>query len=114
MGDAIDVVLKATNTSQDVRTLSGRLALSTMYYTGVHYRNVNSISIGDKVLEKGQSMLAKMQTIFNYFGGQSLLALKLLFYLIRRLLFHFKSIFSDEKTRSTTKILNTMRSSVES
>ena len=66
MGDAIDVVLKATNTSQDVRTLSGRLALSTMYYTGVHYRNVNSISIDDKILGKGESMLTYKMLIYLF------------------------------------------------
>ena len=57
MGEDLEVVLKATNTSAETRTLSGKLALSTMYYTGVHYRNVKFVSIDDIVLGKGQSML---------------------------------------------------------
>lgn len=54
MGDNIEIVLKATNNSKEKRTVSGRLALNTMYYTGVHYKNVNFLSIEEKAIEKGQ------------------------------------------------------------
>ena len=63
MGDDVEITLKATNTSEHTRTLSGRLSLSTMYYTGVHYKNVDFLSVEEKPIEKGQGKFISQCTI---------------------------------------------------
>lgn len=60
MGDDVEITLKAVNTSEQTRTLSGRLSLSTMYYTGVHYKNVDFLSVEEKPIEKGQDIEIKL------------------------------------------------------
>ena len=54
MGDDIEVVLKITNTSDSKRTLGGKLSLSTMYYTGVHHKDIDYMQIVGQVIEAGQ------------------------------------------------------------
>ena len=55
MGDDVELALKMTNTSDNIRTISGRLALDTTYYTGVHYRHVDHNVFRDVRLEAGKS-----------------------------------------------------------
>ena len=55
MGDDIDLVLKITNKSDSKRTVSGRLGLSTMYYTGVRLKPIDQLPIQNREIEPRKS-----------------------------------------------------------
>lgn len=53
VGDDIQVWIKMINKSSARRTVSGTITLASMYYTGVHYKDIKKIKIDERVIEPG-------------------------------------------------------------
>ena len=55
IGDDIEINLRARNYSNSYRTLSGRITLSSMYYTGARYKAIGFTPVDDKIVDSGKS-----------------------------------------------------------
>ena len=57
IGDDIQIIVRVRNYSNSERTLSGRITLSSMYYTGTRHKAIGYMEIDDKVVDSGKSKL---------------------------------------------------------
>ena len=45
VGETVVVQLKIKNNSDEMRMVEGRLSISSMYYTGIHYKDIKDIPV---------------------------------------------------------------------
>ena len=57
IGDDIQIVVRVRNYSNSQRTLSGRITLTSIYYTGTRHKAIGYMEVDDKVVESGKSKL---------------------------------------------------------
>lgn len=65
MGEDIEVALKVKNNSKETRTVNGTLSLSSMYYTGVFYKQIEKLKLENIVLEPQSGKFVTMSMPVN-------------------------------------------------